>query len=197
MVKITTVDDAGGTSGSGLSPEAAMTVVFLLIMRFQGAITMGMHCAELLVTMSRDEDTWRCKITTRKKGYRGMNALNTVLGSWKSILLLVLKPTVHWLFGLAMSFYIGWGIFMRPPQILYLSFSLTILAIFGTFLCRKPSKGPQPATFGHVQTLIDLIDEWNEPMYWGHKGWVDNEVGHAGTSGSEIPEVRIDVLYAG
>lgn len=34
-------------------------------------------------------------------------------------------------------------------------------------------------------------------MYWEHKGWVDNKVGHAGTSGSEIPDVRIDVLCAG
>lgn len=56
-VKITTVDDACGTSRTGLSPEAATMVVLPLIMGFQGAITTGMHCAELLVTLSCHEDT--------------------------------------------------------------------------------------------------------------------------------------------
>ncbi|KAK0531116.1 hypothetical protein OC834_003070 [Tilletia horrida] len=63
------------------------------------------------------------------------------------------------------------------------------LAVFLSALAFWPRKGPQPATYGHLQTIVDLIDEWpkhgDETMYWGHKaggtGWKETEpVNHAG-----------------
>ncbi|KAJ8581878.1 hypothetical protein M405DRAFT_923313, partial [Rhizopogon salebrosus TDB-379] len=29
--------------------------------------------------------------------------------------------------------------------------------------------GPQPAAYGHLQTLANLVDEWSPVMWWGHK----------------------------
>ena len=157
-------------------------------------MTMGLHCAELLVNLSRDEDTW-CETYTAK-GYVSRNALFDVLRSWKTVLLLVLKPVVHWLFGLGITFYFDWGIFMRQPQILYMSIAIIVLAVFGTFLCFKRPKGPQPATFGHVQTLVNLVDDWNENMFWGHKGCDTNGICHAGTAHSELGKIMMTEVHA-
>ncbi|KAG2110657.1 uncharacterized protein F5147DRAFT_772439 [Suillus discolor] len=58
------------------------------------------------------------------------------------------------------------------------------------------STGPQPAAYGHVQTLANLVDEWSPVMWWGHK-----EDGipyyHAGTSDHPLPDVKMDCVYAG
>ncbi|KAL8877439.1 MAG: hypothetical protein Q9198_004549 [Flavoplaca austrocitrina] len=195
LAQISLVNDASGGITGNLSNNGAIAVVFILMMGFQSVITMGLHCSELLVTLSRDQDTWRR--ATSAYGCKERNALLTVLGSWKSIALLALKPLVHWLFGLAMSFYVGWGIFMRPPQILYLCLSTLILAGFGTWLTFAVPRGPQPAAYGHLQTMIDLIDDWGQRMFWGHKGWTLNGFGHAGTSSQKCEEVRMELYYAG
>lgn len=170
------------------------TLAFLIILAIQSVMTMGLHCAELLVNLSRDEDTW-CETYTAK-GYVSRNALFDVLRSWKAVLLLVLKPVVYWLFGLGITFYFDWGIFMRQPQILYMSIAIIVLAVFGTFLCFKRPKGPQPATFGHVQTLVNLIDDWNENMFWGHKGCDTNGICHAGTAHSQLGKITMTEVYA-
>ena len=121
--------------------------------------------------------------------------------SWKMMLLFAAKPIVHWIFGLAIQFYYAWGLFLRPPQTLYLSIVMLLIALFGTFLCFKKPKGPQPATFGHIQTLVDLIDAYDERLYWGdkthwHESLTMTELGHAGTSSQPLPRVRFDVPYA-
>jgi hypothetical protein len=58
-------------------------------------------------------------------------------------------------------------------------------------------KGFQPAAYGHVQTLTDLIDNWSKNMYWGHKSWGEDWVAHAGTCGSRLLSVDDGALYAG
>ena len=194
LAQIKLVDDAGGSSYHMAIPKSVgFALAFIMMMGFQAMLTMGLHCADLLVNMSRDEDTWRkC---SQKEGYTSQNALMTALTSWKSWLLFVLKPLIHWLFGLGMAFYIGWGIFMRPPQILYTSFAVLLLTIFGTYLCLDRPKGPQPATFGHVQTLVNLIDEWDEPIFWGHRGMNADWTSRAGTARSAMEPVRLLEYY--
>ena len=175
-------------------PGGAWMMMFLLIFVFQVFITMGLHCAELVVNVSRDEEVWRSLASD--KGYMtGTNSILAAMKSWKTVLLLTLKPVVHWVFGMGMAYYYGWGVFMRPPQILYLSFVLTVLATFSTIICRQCPKGPQPATYGHLQTLVDLIDEWYEHMYWGHKGESDSVL-HAGTAEVRLPGVVMEGFYS-
>ena len=194
LAQINLVDDAGGKSHTGAVPKSVgFALAFIMMMGFQAMLTMGLHCADLLVNMSRDEDTWRK--SSQKGGYTSQNALMTALCSWKSWLLFVLKPLIHWFFGLGMTFYIGWGIFMRPPQILYTSFAVLFLAIFGTYLCFERPKGPQPATFGHVQTLMNLIDEWGEPMFWGHKVMNADLTSRAGTARSALGPIEMRNYY--
>lgn len=103
LAQIKTVDDAGGQSPYGGVPKSVgFAIVLIMMMGFQAMLTMGLHCADLLVNMSRDEDTWRK--SSQKAGYTSQNALMTALSSWKSWLLFVLKPLVHWFFGLGMTF---------------------------------------------------------------------------------------------
>lgn len=197
LAQIDTVFNQAGGGGPGssvITNNSGFAVAFLLILAFQSFLTMGLHCTELLVNLSRDEDVWR--ETSTHTGYFSRNAFSNVARSWKSLLLFALKPIVHWLFGLGMTFYYGWGIFMRPPQLLYLSIAMIIVAVLGTYVCFTKPKGPQPAAFGHVQTLVNLIDEWDEHLFWGHKGRGTDGICHAGTANVELENVVMTEEYA-
>ncbi|KAJ7700394.1 hypothetical protein B0H17DRAFT_1195797 [Mycena rosella] len=52
----------------------------------------------------------------------------------------------------------------------------------------------QPAVYGHIQTLVNVVDDWSPVMYWGHK--TGREVCHAGTSPHPLPPVQPKALYA-
>ena len=54
-------------------------------------------------------------------------------------------------------------------QILNYSGLLLIFSLTLTVIVLYRPKGPQPAAYGHVQTLANLIDEWSPTMWWGHK----------------------------
>ena len=66
-------------------------------------------------------------------------------------------------------------------QILYLGFGLFIFAVVSTVLARRRPHGPQPAAYGHLQTLANLVDEWSPTMWWGHKA-NGKPIHHAGKS---------------
>jgi hypothetical protein len=57
----------------------------------------------------------------------------------------------------------------HPLQIWNLYIALFIFACFFTFVALRRPRGPQPAAYGHLQTLANLVDEWSPVMWWGHK----------------------------
>src|SRR5258708_39056469 len=54
-------------------------------------------------------------------------------------------------------------------QIWNLCIALSIFACFFTLVTLRRPRGPQPAAYGHLQTLANLVDEWSPVMWWGHK----------------------------
>ena len=152
---------------------------YTLICLLQGFMTLSLHCAELLVNVVRDEKIWR-RASNRSGGSKGepglsrapKNALLALVLSGPGLTLFLYKPILHWTYGLAVSTYFSVGLVMHPPQIIYLSVGAVLLAFFVSICAFWRPKGPQPATFGHLQTLVDLIDEWPEVggrMFWGEK----------------------------
>jgi hypothetical protein len=100
-------------------------------------------------------------------------------------------------------------------QIIYLTIGLFVFALVSTFVARRRPHGPQPAAYGHLQTLANLVDEWSPTMWWGHKEngkpichagvlfqpLLYNTVQlislHAGTCNLPLPPVRMNTWYAG
>src|SRR5438045_3914773 len=69
---------------------------------------------------------------------------------------------------------------------------------FGTYLATRKPKGSLPATYGHIQTLADLIDKWSDTMFWGDKGVVlGTELRNAGTSPRPLKPPRSGSWYGG
>lgn len=54
-------------------------------------------------------------------------------------------------------------------QILNLAAVLFVFSLTFTFVAYYWPHGPQPAAYGHIQTLANLIDEWAPVMWWGDK----------------------------
>jgi hypothetical protein len=185
-----------------------MTYINLAII--QGPLTLCLHCSELIANVIRDERHWRCG--TRQKGITpAMNTLKSVIANPLCLALFVAKPVLHWVFGLCFVLFAvinpsdindanlavdGTWMVMYPMQILNLSIVLFVFACFFTLVALRQRRGPQPAAYGHLQTLANLVDEWASVMWWGHK-----EDGitycHAGTSNQLLPAVKMDCVYAG
>lgn len=180
--------------------------LFVLICILQSVVTLATHCAELHVNLSRDEATWR-EASSKRGHVRNSNALRNIFTCYQSIVLIVLKVGVQWFFGLTFSIDIYEGMYLSGPQALYLTLIILMLALFATWLVLQKPRGPQPATFGHLQTLIDMIDEWpgaRDTMYWGDKGQYQGlgpdqaylKLRHAGTSKARLEPIVMSAEYA-
>lgn len=131
--------------------------------------------------------------------------------SYQSMILFCLKPFAHWLYSLSFFIDIYNGIWFCAAQILYLAITILLLTAFAAWLAFRRYKGAQPVAFGHLQTLVDLIDVWPERkdrMYWGDKGTVQGRdddtslmpengdlVRRAGTDWHPLPSVNFDRKY--
>jgi hypothetical protein len=193
----------------------------LLYCGIQGIQTLGLHCAELIINMSRDEAMWRKAAIFPSSRPRGLkwtagaafatDPLTSAFLSWQNIILVSSKAFLHWCFGQAFRLaYFPAAIkvsqdstefptntktwtysgdiqigFRSGPLITY-GVSATLLAVFVTYLAWRKPNGPQPASWGHIQTLVDLVDLWevdeNGRFWWGDKGVNDDGTRIAGTS---------------
>jgi len=174
--------------------------LFIIIYIFQAFLTMALCCAELVMNLSRDEVSWR-KCNSRTPYMARPSAVLRAMLSWSAVALFILKAVLHWLFGKGMAYAYNWGIFLRTPQLLYLAFGSVLLATLVVVVAFQRPKGPQPATYGHLQTLVDLVDEWHLMMFWGDKGLSGiSDVGdarHAGTSGLPLGDIVTEAHYLG
>jgi hypothetical protein len=73
------------------------------------------------------------------------------------------------------SYYIDGSIrisFNSLPLFVLAAVTLVIVG-FGEYLIRRGPVGPQPAAFGHLQTLADLVDDGGTGLtgriFWGQK----------------------------
>jgi hypothetical protein len=174
--------------------------LFIIIYIFQAFLTMALCCAELITNLSRDEISWR-KCSRRRSYMARPNAVLRAMLSWSAVALFILKAVLHWLFGKAMAYAYNWGIFLRTPQLLYLAIGSVLLATLVVFIALQRPKGNQPATYGHLQTLVDLVDDWHLMMFWGDKGLSGvsqtEEVRHAGTSAMPLGSIVAGAHYLG
>ncbi|KAG9317144.1 hypothetical protein JVU11DRAFT_1336 [Chiua virens] len=168
----------------------------------QGPLTVALHCSELVANVVRDERLWR-KATTKVGTTISSHPLAPVFGSPLNATLLAVKPVVHWMLGLAFSLagtaenglLTAIAVSMWPFQILNYAGALLVFALTFTIVALLPQSGPQPAAYGHVQTLANLIDEWSPTMWWGQKS-NGLPYRHAGTSDYRLPKVDMNALYA-
>lgn len=181
----------GGELGVEAGGMLLKTLIFSLL---QISVTLALHCAELLVNLVRDERAWRRAAS--KHGYRleSYNAVWSAISSWQAFVLFLAKPAIHWVFGLAVTVESSW-LYIKGTPFFYLAGAVAALAAYITALSLWRPRGPQPAAYGHIQTLANLIDEWSPVLYWGHK--VSGPTCHAGTSSRPMADIEMDKLYAG
>lgn len=217
----------GNKYNTDYSYGTQLILCILFVCLVQGGQTIVLHCLELLVNLSRDEAIWRQAYKERKKAsgtQRSTNPFYAAVSSWENIIQFIAKAVMHWIIGQSLLTVFEW---YDPTEYLYESVGLipyyhygiyfymiysrlfiyailaVFLAAFGTYLALKQPRGCQPAALGHLQTLVDLIDDWktNEygRMWWGDKtGSEDSEVRHAGTccKKDELGPIRTE-KYAG
>jgi hypothetical protein len=207
-------DTGFGIGGPTWNTSLETFLSLLLIGVVQSGLTLGLHCIELIVNISRDEDSWRLAsrwMTSSKEtgADRESSSVKSAFTSWQTVGLLVLKALMHWLFGLGMTligqeepmpYTVNYSINMRAIPLFALAACGFVLAVCGTWLVRYNPEGPQPSAWGKLQTLADLVDHWDTSsttMYWGDKDFNGNGTRHAGTSSlrSNIGRIHFDELY--
>ncbi|KAF2473026.1 uncharacterized protein BDR25DRAFT_352504 [Lindgomyces ingoldianus] len=171
--------------------NSAPAVNILFLAAVQILYTLAIHSAEQLVNLHRDEAVWRCASSNRATHGTiiAKESTKAAFTSWQTAFLLVMKPVSHWLFGLCIVVNGQHLIAFHPMPLFTLAGVAILLAAFGTFLASHKQKGPQPATYGDLMLLAELVDDWGDGaggrLFWGDKG-IDTSSGGkirlAGTS---------------
>lgn len=190
--------------------EAVLCVLFVCLI--QASQTIALHCLELLVNLSRDEGVWRQAYGETKEApgtQLATNPFRAAVSSWENIVLFIAKAVLHWVIGQSLlpsvvveatgdleswvpsdgmlPLKYGFQFDMVYSRLVIYAILAVLVAVFGTYLALKRRRGCQPAALGHLQTLVDLIDDWktdkNGRMWWGDKSQLEaDQVRHAGTS---------------
>jgi hypothetical protein len=160
----------------------------------QSCFTLGLHCVELLVSLHWDEKIWR-KAASKNGSRLSDDSVLSRLKSWPIFTLFAFKAITNWVFSIAFSANVY--ITMNLLPVITLAILMLLLALFAEYLARVEPKGPQPATYGSLQTIVDLVDNWGYgTIWWGDKG-MDGYIRRAGTAGYPLPEIQMDYLYRG
>jgi hypothetical protein len=207
-----------------MSTSTTTLVDLLLIFTMQAYLTLAMHCVEVLVNSVRDQEAWEQAakdVAKQKAAPKGAmlnpSILASSLGSWPNLFLLACKSAAHWLFNralLTVLFFVAgtdsagnnqWQdhetqiiIFAMPT--FFLAGLTAVLVALAWYLAFRVPRSFQPSTYGHVETLLDLIDDWGQgdQLFWGDKGLVrDGLARKAGTAGDAglLGPIRADAQY--
>ncbi|KZT27064.1 hypothetical protein NEOLEDRAFT_1146935 [Neolentinus lepideus HHB14362 ss-1] len=126
------------------APTSGILWALMAMVGLQGVIlTTAFTIATMLNSVTRDETLWK-EAATKHGSDEFPSTLKMLFPNWKSITVHIAKPVLHWFFGMAAE-------------------------IFTVSARRIKYDSPQLSAFGHLQTLVDLVDEWHPKMYWGHK----------------------------
>jgi hypothetical protein len=157
-------------------------------------ITLGLHCAELIAHIHRDEAVWRKATTVGVNPTGGILSQGRVM--WPLWVIFTFKSVVHWVFGSAFSANCYFTANFIP--LTTLTFLFFLLALFIEVLLRYEPKGPQPATYGNLKALIHLVDDWeHRRIFWGDKGEETDGIRRAGTSGQRLADLIMNRWYIG
>ena len=177
--------------------NARNTLHICILMLVQSPLVFGLHCLEILVNVSRDEALWR-RATSKHGVKHEYNSISAALRSPQTILLFAGKAAAHWTIGQSFNISESHFITVRTAPVFVLTALLALLAQFGTWLANDRPRGPQPAAYGHLQTLADLIDDWRGTKYWGDKGVVPGlDIRHAGTLHRRLKPPLTGAKYGG
>ena len=207
-----------GPEPSLIHAGTAIFVCLILVFCIQVYLTFALHCAEVLINTARDQRLWEKAARRGNSKPRGAplnrNVVASLLASPPNVLLLAVKMVAHWLFNQSLLPVVifsnsydnaKWQCILTQISLfgvptLFLAGAATVLAVISWYeACRSP-RGAQPSTYGHLQTLTELVDEWGngERLYWGDKGVTsDGLVRRAGTSGNAdaVGAIHLDAEY--
>ena len=195
--------DTGLTISGGYQVmlSSCFTIMICVIQAF---VTMATHSAEVIINRVRDEDVWRQAYAHDKGTHFSTSSIKTAMTSWQYLALSTLKPLVHWMFSLSIRLtnYDGLVVIELGYLPEFLLFVLGVaLACLIMGIARSSPKGVQPASWGHLQTLADLVDDWgtadDKTLFWGDKGVHEDGVRFAGTSAvvGEVGKIRETAVY--
>ncbi|GFF52872.1 hypothetical protein IFM51744_07957 [Aspergillus udagawae] len=143
------------------------------------------------------------------------NPIRAALSSWENAVLFIAKAVLHWIIGQSLipsvtmeaskdiesfsstpvedlsthvedQFKHGFQFDMVYSRLIVYAILAVFVATFASYLALRRPRGCQPAALGHLQTLVDLIDDWKTDlggrMWWGDKTQLEaGPVRHAGT----------------
>ena len=160
-------------------------------------LLIGLHLAEVLGQLARDEAIWR-RATTRRGASTQSSMLWETLRSWPSCLVFVCKSLVPWIFSYGFSCLTR--VFLVFYPLLTVALLFMVLGLFAEYIIRIKPRGPQPATYGDIRALVALVDDWKPgTLFWGDKGvWMHGQnVRVAGTAGQWLDDLRPGAVYKG
>jgi hypothetical protein len=160
----------------------------------------GLHLADLLGGLARDEATWRRATTAARGTSPNSSLILDTFCNWPSCIILVYRSVIPWV--LSYGFTCISDIFLAVFPLLTVMMLFLSLALLAEYLIRKKPKGSQPSTYGDVRALVALVDDWqHEKIFWGDKGLLgdapESDVRLAGDGRSPVSRFGAECFVQG
>jgi hypothetical protein len=156
---------------------------------------LGIHYAESVFQLVRDEAIWRGAATKRGANPDSMILLENGR-CWSQWLLFSIKVLIPWTFSFAISCNVA--VFMAIIPVCTFTFLFLVLSLLSGYMIWHQPHGPQPPTYGNIAALIGLVEDWSQKkIYWGDKGEYGKGIRLAGTSGEPLPALSENAMYTG
>lgn len=145
---------------------------YLALVLQSAALTLPLlvlHCVSQLAQLARDEEVWR-QCTTREGARMGSGQWLDTLRSPINWGLFAAEVAVPWVFGYAFSCNVA-SVYVHLLPLWTQVVLFAVLACWCQWgLVGRRQKGTQPAAYGDVTLLMELVDEWGDE---------DGDDGHA------------------
>ena len=156
---------------------------------------LGMHYAEVIVQLIRDESIWRRATTPSGVSPDSIILLENAR-CWPCWVLFILKCAVPWTYSFAITSFTR--VFMAIIPLSVFTFLFLVLTLFAEYTIRHEPRGPQPATYGNIGIICTLVEDWaQKKIFWGDKGEYAKGIRLAGTAGEPLPPLDKEAFYTG
>lgn len=154
----------------------------------------GLHVAELLSQLGRDEMIWRRAATVGANP--DANVILEGVRHWSTYLVFIYRFTVPWVAGFAVA--CNRNVYFNTLPTLTLTVMFLLLGLMAELLTRAQPKGSQPSVYGDVKEIAALVDDWgHKKIFWGDKGVYEGDIRLAGTAGRRLADLKPGCLYVG
>jgi hypothetical protein len=125
----------------------------------QGYLAILMHCADTVVSVLNDEESWQYSMSGLNKARNAWSPRKYWV-RWRSVLLFIAKSSVQWIFGIAVFVDVWFWVSFIPLAVA--TTLVLLIAVLLELMTRVRPRGREPSTYGEFALMIKYMGKYTQ-----------------------------------